>query len=96
MQLQHAAKLASIGELAAGIAHEINNPLAIVCSETGLMKDLFNPAFGENPTKEEIVSHLDNVREAAFRCRDITRHLLEFVRTTDPKIELYDLRYHPQ
>ncbi|MBN2328494.1 MAG: ATP-binding protein [Candidatus Omnitrophica bacterium] len=91
LQLQHAAKLVSVGELAAGIAHEINNPLAIVCSESGLMKDLLDPQFGEKPSEEEMTYHLDNIREAAFRCRDITRNLLDFVRTSDTKFAFYDL-----
>ncbi len=88
-QLEHASKLASVGELAAGIAHEINNPLAVISEEAGLMKDLMNPEFGADISKQEIAVRLDNITESVFRCRDITRKLLGFVRKTD-----FDLRPH--
>jgi two-component system NtrC family sensor kinase len=85
-QFEHAAKLASVGELSAGVAHEINNPLAVISEEAGLIKDLMSPEFGENITFEEIVPHLENIHESVFRCRDITRKLLSFVRKTDIKL----------
>jgi two-component system NtrC family sensor kinase len=86
-QLEHAAKLASIGELSAGIAHEINNPLAIIASEVGLMKDLMNPELSANTTLEDFNPHLQNIREATFRCRDITGKLLSFVRKGDVELK---------
>ncbi len=91
MQFEHAAKLASVGELSAGIAHEINNPLAIISEEVGLMKDLMSPEFNMQPTFSELVPHLDNIKEAVFRCRDITRKLLTFVRKNDIKLQPYDI-----
>jgi len=90
-QLEHAAKLASVGELSAGIAHEINNPLAIIASETGLMKDLMDPEFSKDATFDDLVPHLKNIREATFRCRDITGKLLSFVRKTNINIQPYDI-----
>jgi two-component system NtrC family sensor kinase len=82
-QLGHAAKLASVGELASGIAHEINNPLASINEEAGLLKDLLDPSMGQTIGREEIVRYLDSIQESVFRCRDITRKLLKFVRRTD-------------
>jgi signal transduction histidine kinase len=88
-RLEHAAKLASVGELAAGIAHEINNPLAVISEEAGLMADFLNPQLSERPSDSVLVRHLDSIQEAVFRCRDITRRLLRFVRKTE-----VDLRPH--
>ena len=90
-QLEHAAKLASVGELAAGIAHEINNPLAIISEESGLMRDLMDPKYGEEITQDEMREHLDEIHDAVFRCRDITRKLLGFVRQTDIKLAPHDV-----
>jgi len=90
-QLEHAAKLASVGELAAGIAHEINNPLAIINEEAGLMKDLMNPEFGRQTPCEELIPRLDTIQTAVFRCRDITRKLLGFVRKSDIDLKAHDI-----
>lgn len=93
-QLEHASKLASVGELAAGVAHEINNPLAIIASEADLIKDKMNPEFNIDWTTKQIYGHLDNVLEAAYRCRDVTRKLLSFVRQDEitlKKIQIVDI-----
>jgi len=90
-QLEHSAKLASVGELAAGIAHEINNPLAIISEEAGLMQDLMNPEFGRQTTPEELSKKLNNIQTAVFRCRDITRKLLGFVRRTEFQLALQNV-----
>jgi two-component system NtrC family sensor kinase len=90
-QLEHAAKLASVGELAAGIAHEINNPLAVINEEAGLVKDLLNPAFGATSPPEELVPHLGNIEESVLRCRTITHKLLGFVRKSDVELRPQDI-----
>jgi len=90
-QLVQAAKLASVGELAAGIAHEINNPLAIIAEEAGVLKDSFDPELPEDEEPLDIVEHLNIIHEAVFRCRDITRKLLTFVRQTELKLEVHQI-----
>jgi two-component system NtrC family sensor kinase len=90
-QLVHAARLASVGELAAGVAHEINNPLAIIAEEVGLMQDALDPELAEEGDEENVEEHLANIKEAVFRCRDITRKLLSFVRHSDIKLETHSV-----
>ena len=86
-QLVHAAKLASVGELAAGIAHEINNPLAIIAEEVGLLQDSLDPELASEDDPEIVLEdHLDIIYKAVFRCRDITRKLLTFVRKSEVKL----------
>lgn len=91
VQLEHAAKLASVGELAAGIAHEINNPLAAISEEAGLMKDLLNPDYEETADRDELICHLDSIGESVYRCRDITRKLLGFVRSSTVDLRSHDI-----
>jgi two-component system NtrC family sensor kinase len=90
-QLEHAAKLASVGELASGIAHEINNPLAVITEESGLLMDYTDPQFGQTLDQDDLRERLDSIQKAAFRCRDITRKLLRFVRKTDFDLQEHDI-----
>ena len=85
-QLFHASKLASVGELATGVAHEINNPLAIIVATTGVVRDMLNPEFDLNPSPEEITKEIDTIDSAAFRARTITRQLLAFGRKNEPRL----------
>jgi two-component system NtrC family sensor kinase len=90
-QLEHASKLASVGELAAGIAHEINNPLAIITVESGLLMDYTDPQFHLTLDSEELRKRLQIIQDSAFRCRDIARKLLRFVRKSDFDMQDHDI-----
>jgi two-component system NtrC family sensor kinase len=80
LQLLHASKLASVGELATSVAHEINNPLAIVIATTGVVRDMLNPEFEMDSSPEHILKELDTIDAAVLRARTITRQLLNFGR----------------
>lgn len=85
-------RLASIGELAAGIAHEINNPVAIMVEEAGWIQDLLDE--GECHTDEnikEIERAMKQIRTQGGRCKEITHKLLSFARKTDPTEREIDL-----
>ena len=86
-QVIETGRLASIGELAAGIAHEINNPVAIMVQEAGWIDDLLqdpDPASDDNLA--EIQRAVGQIRTQGDRCKEITYKLLSFARTTDPSV----------
>jgi len=91
-QLVHAARLATVGELSAGIAHEVNNPLAVITEKAGLLKDLLDPRFGRSPDAASMVAHLEAIEAAVYRATGITRRLLGFVRRGDVRLVERDPR----
>jgi len=89
-QVEYTNKMASIGRLAAGVAHEINNPLAIINEKAGLMKDLFT--FKEEYKQNEmLMGLLDSILTSVTRCGRITKRLLGFARHMDVSIQSIDL-----
>lgn len=84
LQLIQSEKLRSLGEMAAGVAHEINNPLGgILIYASLLMEDL--PPDGQG------WEDLEKIVQEATRCKEIVKSLLEFARQSGPKMELTDV-----
>ncbi|MFC2173092.1 ATP-binding protein [Acidobacteriota bacterium] len=89
-KVEYAAKMASIGRLAAGVAHEINNPLAIINEKAGLLHDYMtrNPEF---PNREKSQKLVESIIGSVERGSTITHRLLGFARHIDVKVDQIDL-----
>lgn len=74
-------RLAAVGRLAAGVVHEINNPLATIsaCAEA-LESRVAEGVYGEGADVEDLREYLQLIRGEAFRCKQITNGLLDFSR----------------
>ena len=85
-EVEYSNKMASIGRLASGVAHEINNPLAIINEKAGLIKDLLT--FKKNSTKvPKLIGLVDSVLSSVERCGRITKRLLGFAQHMDISVQ---------
>jgi len=83
-QIMKSERLATLGQLAAGVAHEINNPLGAVLMYTHL-------ALEDLEENDILRKNLEKAVTEASRCKDIVRGLLDFARQTEPKVERSDI-----
>jgi signal transduction histidine kinase len=83
---EYANKLASIGRMAASVAHEINNPLAVINEKAGLIKDwfTFTRKYAEDP---DVLQPIDSIIYAVKRAGKITKRMLTFARNLASSVE---------
>jgi two-component system NtrC family sensor kinase len=90
--LLRSAKLASLGELSTGLAHEINNPLAIILSEQTNISDLVLQLPAEHPDRQDMLESVERCKRQVERCGGITAKMLQFGRTREPRNQPTDVK----
>ena len=85
-------RLAEIGRIASGVAHEINNPLAIIAEASGWAGMVISDAKGLNPEdRKELEKAIKEISHQTGRCRSITHELLDFARGSAPALTEFDI-----
>lgn len=90
-RLESSGRLISIGRLATGVAHEINNPLAVINENAGLIKDIFT-FKKEYKEDKQLMELIDAVLESVERSGVITKQLLGFARQFEPRVSPLHLK----
>ncbi|BDQ37011.1 two-component sensor histidine kinase [Pseudodesulfovibrio nedwellii] len=90
--VMQSSKMASLGKLAAGVAHEINNPLSIIRESAGWIRDIINDGeLGEGEAVDDLQEATDDIDRHVERARTVTHRMLGFARRMEPLHEDVDL-----
>ncbi|HEV2469100.1 MAG TPA: ATP-binding protein [Candidatus Sulfotelmatobacter sp.] len=87
----HTEKMASIGKMAAVLAHEINNPLSGILTYAKLLRKWIDQSDGVQSKRREICDSLDLIASESRRCGDLVKNLLTFSRTTPMNLQKANL-----